>query len=164
MQHEIDIAAVFFLVINEWLIIFSIFFILQMIIFYVADIFLLCCECYYLMLVGRTEGPMRPGASQFARLRLCSSLAPVTSIIIIQVWELIQLKRINEKLSVLFAGFIFQFSIFAASALLLSTNLQWEKFGRRIILNHLQAYKTSVQSNIYGFTISNWTSTKIVVC
>ena len=43
MQHETDIAASFFLVINGWLItFFNIFLMLQKVVFNVADVFLLC--------------------------------------------------------------------------------------------------------------------------
>jgi hypothetical protein len=50
MQHETNVAAGFFLVINGWLTtFFQYFLMLQTMVFYVADVFLLCWECYYLM-------------------------------------------------------------------------------------------------------------------
>ena len=51
MQHEQMLQRAFFLVINGWLTtFFNIFLMLQRMVFYAADIFLLCCESYYLML------------------------------------------------------------------------------------------------------------------
>ena len=70
MQHEIDVVADFFLIINGWLIIFfNIFLILQMVIVYAADVYFLCCKYYSLMLQwinGASHGKFsigRPGAS-----------------------------------------------------------------------------------------------------
>ena len=51
MQHETDVAAGFFphyqWMVNNFL---NIFLMLQMMIFYIIDVFLLYCECYYVML------------------------------------------------------------------------------------------------------------------
>ena len=51
MQYEINVAVDFLLIINKWLAtFFNIFLMLQMLVVYVVEVFLLCCRCYYLML------------------------------------------------------------------------------------------------------------------
>ena len=50
MQHKTDVVVGFFLLINGLLMtFFNIFLMLQTVVLYVADVFLLCSECYYLM-------------------------------------------------------------------------------------------------------------------
>ena len=51
MQYETNVAVDFLLIINKWLAtFFNIFLMLQMLVVYAVEVFLLCCRCYYLML------------------------------------------------------------------------------------------------------------------
>ena len=62
MQHETNVAADFFLIINEWLTIFFNIFWCCKWWFSMLHMFFLCCECYYLMLRwsdGASDGKAR---------------------------------------------------------------------------------------------------------